>query len=280
MAKCSYCDEDADIPFKCKFCDEIFCSSHRLPENHECLGLDKYKESAQEDRKVVYEPFQMKSSNEDGPSLSSATSFMENASKNWYIKIIFICTAIFVLQAIFPDYRHLFLLPLDVGQILQMPWTLFTAIFFHLGFWHLFVNMFVLFFFGRQLEMRIGSKKFIEIFVVAGIFGSVGFMLALSVFGAPAAELGGRGASGAIFGVLGTLAVIAPELKVLMLLFPVPIKIRHFVVLYAILDLFLLGAGMLGSGGHLFGLVAGVIYGYRLKNKEIGTAFNRLVRNL
>lgn len=36
---CSTCGESITLPFKCKFCGGLFCSEHRLPENHKCNGL-------------------------------------------------------------------------------------------------------------------------------------------------------------------------------------------------------------------------------------------------
>ena len=37
MPDCYYCREDAGfLPYKCKFCGMIFCSAHRIPENHDC----------------------------------------------------------------------------------------------------------------------------------------------------------------------------------------------------------------------------------------------------
>jgi hypothetical protein len=43
--KCDYCKKVSDeLPYKCKFCGGIFCSDHRLPENHDCIGLERYKD--------------------------------------------------------------------------------------------------------------------------------------------------------------------------------------------------------------------------------------------
>ena len=36
---CSECGESITMPFKCKFCGELFCGEHRLPENHGCNGF-------------------------------------------------------------------------------------------------------------------------------------------------------------------------------------------------------------------------------------------------
>jgi hypothetical protein len=34
--KCSYCDQETELPFHCSFCDSYFCEEHRLPEAHRC----------------------------------------------------------------------------------------------------------------------------------------------------------------------------------------------------------------------------------------------------
>lgn len=36
---CAECKEVATLPFRCKFCSELFCGTHRLPENHDCDAL-------------------------------------------------------------------------------------------------------------------------------------------------------------------------------------------------------------------------------------------------
>jgi len=49
------------MPFKCKFCNEQYCRDHRLPENHECAGLEAFKrERGKEPEKWIYEPFKSK----------------------------------------------------------------------------------------------------------------------------------------------------------------------------------------------------------------------------
>lgn len=42
---CTFCREEIkEFPFTCKFCGFHYCGDHRLPENHECIGLETYKE--------------------------------------------------------------------------------------------------------------------------------------------------------------------------------------------------------------------------------------------
>ncbi len=45
MVNCDYCNKPIDgYPHKCKYCGQLHCSEHLLPESHECLGLDHYKQ--------------------------------------------------------------------------------------------------------------------------------------------------------------------------------------------------------------------------------------------
>jgi|Deesub1362A_J573_1020465.scaffolds.fasta_scaffold00005_123 hypothetical protein len=67
MGTCSYCGVKETMPFKCKFCGEQFCGEHRLPENHECYGLQRFKEERSKmPEKWIYEPFHSKEKAEVG----------------------------------------------------------------------------------------------------------------------------------------------------------------------------------------------------------------------
>lgn len=67
MMTCRYCGNQEVMPFTCKFCGERFCADHRLPENHGCIGLQRFKETrGREPEKWIYEPFQEKYKKEAG----------------------------------------------------------------------------------------------------------------------------------------------------------------------------------------------------------------------
>lgn len=110
----------------------------------------------------------------------------------------------------------------------QRLWTIITSIFVHANFTHLFVNMFSLFFIGTFVEKLIGKKRFLAFYLISGIFAGL-FFCALSyyfgfgflgerVFGGP--QIFGVGASGAIFGLLGLLAVLTPKNRVFLIAGP------------------------------------------------------------
>jgi membrane associated rhomboid family serine protease len=75
-------------------------------------------------------------------------------------------------------------------------WRLITAAFLHYGPFHLLLNMLALWWFGSALERRIGSGRFLAIYLVSGLAGSAGALMLDPT--TPTV-----GASGAIFGILG-----------------------------------------------------------------------------
>jgi membrane associated rhomboid family serine protease len=172
--------------------------------------------------------------------------------------ILLACVVVFLLSLIAPYWVYSYL-ALNTDLVLQRPWTLLTYMFVHANFSHLFWNMLILFFFGVELERRLGEQKFLAIYILSGIVAA----LAQMTFAGGVMV----GASGALYGVLGCLAVIAPELRVL-LFFVLPISIRVMVVLYAVIDfLSLTSADSIAHMAHIGGLFVGVAYGYMLARR-------------
>jgi membrane associated rhomboid family serine protease len=172
--------------------------------------------------------------------------------------ILALCVAVFLISLIFPGFVYTYL-ALNPAYLAQRPWTIITHMFVHASFDHLFWNMLFLFFFGLELERRVGESKFLLIYFLSGIAAAAGQMLVSS----------GTlvGASGALYGVLGCLAIIAPEIRVL-LFFVIPISIRYAVVLFAAIDFLMMGTGdSIAHAAHLSGLVVGLLFGYSMKGQ-------------
>jgi len=97
-------------------------------------------------------------------------------------------------------------------------WTFLTSMFMHGSFFHIFANMFSLFFIGNFLERIIGRKRFFWVYIASGIIGGAFFVLSAWIFGG--LDVPAVGASGAIFGLLGVLAVLVPYSKVYLIAGP------------------------------------------------------------
>ncbi len=106
-------------------------------------------------------------------------------------------------------------------------WTFLTSMFSHTEFFHIFVNMFSLFFIGNFLEKIIGKKRFFLVYMAAGLIAGVFFVLSGLIFND---NLPGIGASGAIFGILGVLCVLVPNSKIYLIAGPLILIITQVVL--------------------------------------------------
>lgn len=189
----------------------------------------------------------------------------------WTFILIGICAVVFVLEFYLPLIDYFSFVPADA---LTRPWIFVTSIFLHANtetvngvetvyLSHIFFNMFALFVFGIYLEPRIGSKNFLLIFFLSGIIGNIGYMAT-----APGSDIPGIGASGAIYGVMGTLAVIAPFLIVYVAgLLPMPmIAAAGFWTLMEFFGLFY--PSDVAHGAHLFGLFFGITIGLYMRARS------------
>ncbi len=149
----------------------------------------------------------------------------------------------------------------------QNLWTFVTSMFLHAGVGHLFVNMFSLMFIGSFVEKLIGKKRFLALYFASGILASVLFVLIAAITGTDL-DVYAVGASGAIFGLGGLLAVLTPRLPVLVFfILPMPMWIAMFFLMGA-LWVMSLGPGLpIGNIAHLGGLLVGLVYGFYLKKK-------------
>jgi len=164
--------------------------------------------------------------------------------------LIALCVLVFVLEQAAPDavYPQVSLTPIS---LLSSPWTIITSMFGHADLEHILFNMIALFMFGSVLENRIGSGKFVLVYFVSGIFGSIGFMLFNSPFGSA------LGASGAIYGIIGALVLLEPNLTVYFYFMPLPMYVVG--PIYALIELFYLGsADTIAHSAHLLGFFGGL----------------------
>ena len=149
----------------------------------------------------------------------------------------------------------IFLFGLQPASFLERPWTIITSMFIHAGFWHIFANMFTLYFFGSYLFQLVGKSRFLLVYFGGGILGNI-FYLFLGHPFIPAV-----GASGGVFALAGTLVMLRPKLRVFV--FPIPIPIPLWI---AVIGGFLILSFMPGIawqahfGGLIFGLTAGFLF--------------------
>ena len=170
---------------------------------------------------------------------------------------IFISIIVFFLQPLL-FFRYLEFVP---AYAFSRPWSFVTSIFLHANFTHLFFNMFALFVFGSYLEVRIKKFDFLILFFLSGISGNFAYLLTDINSTIPAV-----GASGAIYGILGALAIIYPALIVWVGYVPMPmIFAAVFWIILNFLGLFI--PSNIAYQAHLAGIFIGIFYGYRIKKR-------------
>jgi membrane associated rhomboid family serine protease len=127
-------------------------------------------------------------------------------------------------------------------------WQLFTYMFFHSDIYHLLFNMLGLFFFGTQIEQRMGSREFLLFYLLSGFIAGL-FSFAMYWFsGAYMVFL--LGASGAIYAVLLAFAVYFPHAQIYVMGI-IPVRAPILVLLYAGIELFSQVFNVRGGIAHL-----------------------------
>jgi membrane associated rhomboid family serine protease len=127
-------------------------------------------------------------------------------------------------------------------------YRLLTSGFLHDGFEHIFFNMLFLYFMGPMLEPVIGRLNFVVVYFVSLLAGSFGALLFQP--GIPTV-----GASGAEFGVLGALMIVAHDRRI-------SIWSSGLGIVLVINIVFSIAIPGISIGGHIGGFFGGVICGW------------------
>jgi len=171
--------------------------------------------------------------------------------------IALVLVIVYLMQVFIFGFTEMFYL---TSEALSMPWQFLTAIFLHGGLAHLVYNLFALILFGLILESLIGSKKFLIMYLLAGIFANlISFMFYPSSLGA----------SGAIMAIIGCLAALRPMMTVWAFSLPMPMFVLAIIwVVGSVMGVFGLGDPTTGHIAHLSGIVVGLLYGLYLRFKK------------
>ena len=150
-----------------------------------------------------------------------------------------------------------------IPPLIPLPLTLFSSMFLHGGFLHLFGNMLYLWIFGNNIEDTLGHSRFFLFYLICGLVAGVA-----QVFSNPNSTVPMIGASGAIAGILGGYLLLFPGAQVVTLVF-----FFFFLKIIRIPALLVLGFWFLiqflhlggGTGGnvawvaHIGGFIAGLV---------------------
>lgn len=171
---------------------------------------------------------------------------------------------VFALQGILPEAleANFALWPLGPGGGLDHPafqvWQLVSYGFLHGSLLHLGFNMLALWMFGRDVEGVMGTRRFLQYYLTCVVTAAVVQLATMKLMQSPAYPT--VGASGGVFGLLLAFGLLFPRRVVMLLIPPVPLPARVFVVVYGVIEL-VLGVTETQSGvahfAHLGGLLGG-----------------------
>ncbi len=139
-----------------------------------------------------------------------------------------------------------------IGSPLFAPYQFFTYMFAHGGFGHIFFNMLALASFAPILENYWGDKKFLIFYVVTGMGAGILYALA-NYFFFPNTVGSMLGASGAIYGILMAFGMLFPNLEIMLLFPPIPIKAKYMVFIMGILTYAMDRSGTVAHLAHFGG---------------------------
>jgi membrane associated rhomboid family serine protease len=183
-----------------------------------------------------------------------------HVTPKWTFIFIATCVVVFAAEFIVPYFfeQFSFIPSLSYSE----PWRFLSSVFLHASVDHLFFNMFALFIFGMYLESVVGRKKFIIIFFLTGIAGNLAYLMI-----SPQGIIPAVGASGAIYGIMGTLAILRPTLIVYVGVIPMPMIVAA--VLWTIMEfLGMFVPGNIAHEAHLAGLFLGCLIGFILRKRK------------
>lgn len=274
MAECSECGKQS-MSFTCRYCGEKYCSEHRLPENHDCDGLESgkkeeftSKDQGGETQKWFNDKFSGKkqeATSERSKEFRKPGFFNETKrilKSNLILLVIGITGVSFMLHEALPVLKDFLTLSPAltqaaveatnnaVGQtvltndLLSMPWTILTVMLVHANLFHFLANMVTFYFFGSAVEKAVGGVEMLKMYIVSGIVASLAYIVFRNVIYQVYGPLNGIlslspavGASGAVVAMLGIVAMLYPESEVL-LYFVIPMKIKTAVYAFGGLELF------------------------------------------
>ena len=192
------------------------------------------------------------------------------------LKLLFRLSNSGTIPEVYYDIRNFFCVSTDFLHNITHPWVFVTTNFLHEGFFHLFWNLLLFYWFGRIVGDLIGDKKILPLYLLGGIFGCLIFFLGmnLDLFGG-GVETYALGASASVMAVIVAAAVISPDYTI-HLLFLGPVRMKYIAFVLVLIDLFALSPGSGGPIGHLGGAAFGAIFVKQMRaGRDMSVPVNR-----
>ncbi len=152
-----------------------------------------------------------------------------------------------------PMTRHLGVTAAAWWQV----WRYVTFQFLHGDFWHIAMNMLGVYMLGSPLERRVGTKLFAVFYLTCGAFAGMLYVVIMAAWQLPA-SMPIIGASGGVFAIVLAAAVYMPEFRLILVLFPVPIRLAALLIFGGMI--LVVFQGIARGGGALLGAMSDVAH--------------------
>ncbi|SRR5690606_17689088 len=176
--------------------------------------------------------------------------------------LVIINVIVFIGQAVTDDVLTYYLALYNVKTEYFRPYQLFTYMFCHGNFMHIFWNMLLLVFMAPILEEYWGQKRFLLFYIITGIGAGVFNMLIVLLFNT-GNFLMMTGASGAVYGVMTAFGVIFANMEMRLLFLPISFKAKYLVMVLGSLTIYSSVMPKQGDNvahlAHLGGIVIAII---------------------
>lgn len=151
--------------------------------------------------------------------------------------------------------------PADPNSLISRPWTIFTYMFLQEGFFHIFFNMFVLYFAGRIFLEYLSEKKLLSVYIWGGIAGALVYIIAFNAFPVFREYVPlsiALGASASVLAVLVAISTYVPNYTVVLFIFG-RVKLKVLAIVLVVIDILSIQRG--NPGGHIAHL-GGALWGF------------------
>lgn len=171
-------------------------------------------------------------------------------------------------------------LPANLELLASKPWTLFTYMFLHERFFHLFFNLIMLYFGGLIFQEYLNQRKLFWTYIIGGLSGGLFFVLAFNMFPSflPIKDISiAMGASASVLAIIIAISTYVPDYSVHLLFFG-RLKLKYLAIAFVIIDILSIQAENPGGHiAHLGGAFWGFIYAYTLRSgKDIYKVFGSI----
>lgn len=195
-----------------------------------------------------------------------------------FIFPLFLKTLFFLFAIPYGTFISFFELSSDWRTLFFRPWSIVTYSFIHSGFFHLFWNMYLLYFSSRLFLNLFSVKIFLNVYFLGVVVGAFTFLFSYALF--PAFQNAAPSMIGASAGVMGIFVFIStysPDQEIRIIFFN--LKLRYLAIGFVLMDIIQIPYGNAGGHlAHLGGAGLGFLYAQRLQNGiDIGLPFERFI---